>query len=99
MDSGDLPHALRHLADALALDPRLPDTHEALAEFVARAGGPAEALEYFDADEGFIGTVAARAHVCAAAGRWDEAVQMLLTVAAHEPQRPWLDVAWLQRTD
>jgi tetratricopeptide (TPR) repeat protein len=99
MDSGDLPHALRHLADALALDPRLPDTHEALAEFAARAGGPAQALEYFDEDEGFIGTVAARAHVCAAAGRWDEAVQMLLTVAAHEPQRPWLDVAWLQRTD
>ncbi|MET0233144.1 MAG: tetratricopeptide repeat protein [Kibdelosporangium sp.] len=99
MDSGDLPHALRHLSDALALDPRLPDTHEALAEFVARAGGPDQALEYFEDSEGFIGTVAARGHVCAAAGRWDDAIQMLLTVAAHEPHRPWLDVAWLQRAD
>ncbi|MBP2327378.1 tetratricopeptide (TPR) repeat protein [Kibdelosporangium banguiense] len=99
MDSGDLPHALRHLADALALDPRLPDTHEALAEFVARAGGPVQALDYFEDEDGFIGTVAAHAHVCAAAGRWDEAIQMLLTVAAHEPDRQWLDVAWLQRTD
>jgi tetratricopeptide (TPR) repeat protein len=96
MADGDLKHALRHVSDALALDPRLPDTHEALAEFVARAGGPDHALAQFDEDEGFIGAVAARAHVCAAAGRWDEAVTTLFLVAAHEPHRPWLDVAWLR---
>jgi tetratricopeptide (TPR) repeat protein len=101
MAGGDLAHALRHVADALALDPRLPDAHEALAELVALAGGGAAALGLFDqTDEPeFIGTVAARAQVCASAGRWDEAVQLLLSVAAHQPDRPWLDVAWLRRAD
>lgn len=96
---GDLKHALRHLTDAFARDPRLPDTHEALAEFVARAGGPDQALDLFEENDGFVGAVGARAHVCAAAGRFDEAVSLLLTVAAHEPRRPWLDVAWLRRPD
>lgn len=100
MDGGDLPHALHHLADAFAFDPRLPDTHEALAEFVARAGGAEHALKYFDDDEQqFTGTIAARAHICAFAGRWAEAIEMLLAVAAFEPDRPWLDVAWLRRPD
>ncbi|MEU5696678.1 hypothetical protein [Actinosynnema sp. NPDC020468] len=98
---GDLRHAAGHLADALALDPRWPDTHEALAEFAAAAGGAEQALGFFDLNPGetFIGTVAARAHLCAAASRWDEAVRVLLSVAAHEPDRPWLDVAWLHRSD
>lgn len=101
MDSGDLTHALRHIADALAADPRLPDAHEALAEFVSRAGGPDLALKQFEVVEGqgFTGTVAANAHVCAMAGRWDDAIQMLFNVAAYEPRRPWLDVAWLRRPD
>lgn len=99
MADGDLTHALRHLSDAFARDPRLPDTHEALAEFVAHAGGPDQALTQFAENEGYIGTVCARAHVCAAAGRWDEAVTLLLMVAAHEPHKPWLDVSWLRRPD
>jgi tetratricopeptide (TPR) repeat protein len=99
MADGDLTHALRHLSDAFAGDPRLPDTHEALAEFVARAGGPDLALTQFVENEGYVGTVCARAHVCAAAGRWDEAVTLLFLVAAHDPHRPWLDVAWLRRPD
>jgi tetratricopeptide (TPR) repeat protein len=101
MGGGDLDHAARHLADALASDPRLPDAHEALAELVAHAGGPEHALRRFEPEpeRTFIGTVAARAHVCAMAGRWDEAVQELFAVAAHEPHRPWLDVAWLHRPD
>jgi len=32
MADGDPDHAARHLADALAADPRLPDAREALAE-------------------------------------------------------------------
>ncbi|MFJ6676369.1 hypothetical protein ACIQMJ_35155 [Actinosynnema sp. NPDC091369] len=98
---GDLDHAARHLADALATDPRLPDAHEALAELVARAGGPREALRHFEPEpeRAFIGTVAAHAHLCAMAGHWDQAVQELFAVAAHEPHRPWLDVAWLHRPD
>ncbi|MDQ3787813.1 MAG: hypothetical protein M3422_11280, partial [Actinomycetota bacterium] len=48
MADGDLDHAARHLADAVAADPRLPDVHEALAEFVAHAGGPEQALQRFE---------------------------------------------------
>ncbi|MGW3245886.1 hypothetical protein [Streptomyces sp. NPDC001070] len=97
---GDLAHAARHLEDALARDPGLPEIHEALAEFAARVGGAEAALTYFAPDErAFIGTVAARGHLCAVAGRWDEAVGLLAQCAGHEPQRPWLDVAWLRRPD
>lgn len=99
MADGDLTHALRHLTDAFAGDPRLPDTHEALAELVAHAGGPEQALALFVENEGYVGTVCARAHVCAAAARWDEAVGLLFMVAAHDPRKPWLDVAWLRRPD
>ncbi|NUT50452.1 MAG: tetratricopeptide repeat protein, partial [Saccharothrix sp.] len=101
MADGDLDHAARHLADALATDPRLPDVHEALAELVALAGGPEQALRRFEPEpeRTYIGTVAAHAHVSAMAGRWDQAVQELFAVAAHEPHRPWLDVAWLHRAD
>jgi tetratricopeptide (TPR) repeat protein len=100
-DGGDLPHALRHLADAIAFDPRLPDVHEALSEIVARAGGAPQTLQVLDETEGqeFIGTIALRAHVCAIAGQWDDAVPTLFAVAAHEPTRSWLDVAWLRRPD
>ncbi|MEU4743058.1 tetratricopeptide repeat protein, partial [Actinosynnema sp. NPDC023658] len=101
MADGDLDHSARHLADALAADPRLPDAHEALTELVARAGGPEQALRHFgpEPERTFIGTLAAHAHLCAMAGRWDEAVQELFAVASHEPHRPWLDVAWLHRAD
>ncbi|MFD8073632.1 tetratricopeptide repeat protein [Streptomyces sp. NPDC059718] len=97
---GDLEHAARHLEDALARDPALPETHEAMAEFAARVGGAEAALTYFAPEErAFIGTVAARGHLCAVAGHWDEAVGLLAQCAGHEPQRPWLDVAWLRRPD
>ncbi|MEU1621136.1 hypothetical protein ABZ479_28035 [Streptomyces sp. NPDC005722] len=97
---GDLEHAARHLEDALARDPGLPEIHEALAEFAARVGGAEAALTYFAPEErAFIGTVAARGHLCAVAGHWDEAVGLLAQCAGHEPQRPWLDVAWLRRPD
>ncbi|MCE7011000.1 tetratricopeptide repeat protein [Kibdelosporangium philippinense] len=100
-DSGDLPHALRHLADAIAYDPRLPDVHEALAEIIARAGGAEQLLQVLDEVEGqdFIGTIALRAHASAVAGQWDGAVATLFAVAGHEPSRSWLDVAWLRRPD
>lgn len=95
---GDLTHAARHLEDALARDPGLPETHEALAEFAARVGGAEKALDWFEPEKrAYVGTVAARGHLCAAAGRWDEAVALLAQCAGHEPDRPWLDVAWLRR--
>src|SRR5438874_12409698 len=40
MDGGDLPHAASHLGNAMAIDPLLPETHEALTELATRANGP-----------------------------------------------------------
>ncbi|MET1075179.1 MAG: hypothetical protein ABWY11_21215 [Umezawaea sp.] len=96
---GDLAHSARHLSDALARDPGLAETYEALSELAARVGGPRRALELFDLDTPYSGTVAAHAHLSAAAGEWDEAVRLLVLVAAQEPDRAWLDVAWLRRPD
>ncbi len=93
---GDLEHSARHLSDALAHDPGLADTYEALSELAARVGGPRRALALFDLDTPYSGTVAGYAHLSAAAGEWDEAVRLLVLVAAQEPDRAWLDVAWLR---
>lgn len=71
LNGGELLHGFRHLADALALDPQLPDAYETLVEFVAHVGGTEHALSELDQVEGqgFIGTVAVRAHVHALAGQ------------------------------
>ncbi|MEV7020546.1 tetratricopeptide repeat protein [Kitasatospora sp. NPDC093558] len=100
IDSGDLPHAADHLADAMITDPQLPELHEALAELCAAAGGPAAARELFPLDgQVFLGTVVCRAHVEAAAGDWDAAIGMLASAVQFEPGRPWAHTAWLARED
>ncbi|GAA4830508.1 hypothetical protein [Kitasatospora terrestris] len=100
MDAGDLPHAASHLADAMATDPALPDVHEALAEFCAHAGGPAAAVEYFPTvGEASLGAAACFAHVSAAAGDWEGALEALAVVMEAEPARPWAGAAWLLRED
>lgn len=99
IDSGDLPHAADHLADAMITDPQLPELHEALAELCAAAGGPAAARELFPLDgQVFLGTVVCRAHVEAAAGDWDAAIGMLASAVQFDPGRPWAP-AWLARED
>ncbi|MER8100090.1 hypothetical protein [Kitasatospora sp. NPDC094016] len=100
IDSGDLPHAADHLADAILADPQLPELHEALAELCAAVGGPAAARELFPLDgQVYLGTVACRAHVEAAAGDWDTAVGLLASAIQYEPARPWAHTAWLARED
>ncbi|WNV86027.1 tetratricopeptide repeat protein [Umezawaea sp. Da 62-37] len=96
---GDPAHAARHLSDALARDPGLAETYEALSELAAHVGGPHRALELFDLETPYSGTVAGHAHLSAAAGEWDEAVRLLVLVAAQEPDRAWLDVTWLRGPD
>ncbi|WP_052391085.1 hypothetical protein [Streptomyces sp. NRRL B-24484] len=99
-DAGDLPHAAAHLAAATATDPALPEVHEALAGFSARAGGPARALEHFPvAGETSPGVTACHAHLRAAAGDRDTAVETLAAVMAAEPSLPWAEAAWLLRED
>ncbi|MER7754779.1 hypothetical protein [Kitasatospora sp. NPDC097643] len=100
IDSGDLPHAADHLADAILVDPQLPELHEALAELCAAAGGPVAARELFPLEgQVYLGTVVCRAHVEAAAGDWDAAVGMLASAIQHEPGKPWAHAAWLARED
>ncbi|WP_371477117.1 hypothetical protein [Kitasatospora sp. NBC_00315] len=100
IDGGDLPHAADHLADAMASAPQLPELHEALAEFCARAGGPAAALEFFPLDgEVYLGTLACAAHLRAAAGEWSHAVGLLASAIRFAPALPWAQAAWLTRED
>jgi len=89
--AGDLPEAADHVARALSFLPTLPEAHEALAVLGRTTGG---GLPLFASLGGYIGAVAARAHLLAARGAKDEAVDLLLQVAVHEPDRPWLDVPW-----
>ncbi|SFF08686.1 hypothetical protein SAMN05216251_10866 [Actinacidiphila alni] len=95
MDGGDLPHAASHLGNAVAIDPRLPETHEALSELAARAGGPRAALDLFPLDHPYIGAVVCRAHLQAACGEWAEAVGLIAAAVRAEYDRPWSHVAWL----
>ncbi|MDH6114265.1 tetratricopeptide (TPR) repeat protein [Kitasatospora sp. MAP12-15] len=99
LDGGDLAHAAGHLGNAITLDPRLPEVHEALAELAARAGGAQSALGYFTPAEPVIGDLACRAHLSAACGQWGQALRLLAGVLRHEPHRPWAAVAWLARVD
>ncbi|WP_433889807.1 tetratricopeptide repeat protein [Streptomyces sp. CA-111067] len=95
MDGGDLPHAASHLGNAVAIDPLLPETHEALSELAARAGGPRAALALFPLENPYIGAVVCHAHLQAACGEWSEAVGLIATAIRAEYDRPWSQVAWL----
>lgn len=95
MDGGDLPHAASHLGNAVAIDPLLPETHEALTELATRAGGPHAALGLFPLDHPYIGAVVCRAHLQAACGEWAEAVGLIAAAVRAEYDRPWSHVAWL----
>lgn len=95
LDGGDVEHAADHVAGAIGSDPSLPEAHEALAELVARVGGPSAALELFPAHSRYTGELACRASLLAALGRPDEAVLLLASVMAAAPVRPWAAVAWL----
>ncbi|MEY9930345.1 tetratricopeptide (TPR) repeat protein [Catenulispora sp. GP43] len=95
LDGGDIGHAADHVAGAIGTDPSLPEAHEALAELVARVGGPVAALELFPATSRYTGELACRAALLAAIGRLDEAVMLLAGVMAAAPARPWAAVAWM----
>ncbi len=99
MDAGDLPHAATHLGNAMVEAPALPEVFEALAGLTARAGGADAAIELFGDEHRYIGTAACRAHLLAAARRWDEALQTLAAVVRHDPARPWAQVPWLTSND
>jgi tetratricopeptide (TPR) repeat protein len=94
LDGNDVGHAASHAANALALDPALPDAYQVLRELAAGRG---DALELFPVDGAvFVGAAVARAQLLAAAGSYDDAVELLAAATAHEPAKPWAGAAWFQ---
>ncbi|MFL6072324.1 MAG: tetratricopeptide repeat protein [Mycobacteriales bacterium] len=97
MDDSEWGHAATHIANAFSCDPTLPEAHEALSALAARTDDP---LPLFDLGEHpYVGTVVARAHLLAAAGRVDDAVELLLTATRAVPDRSWAAVAWFEDPD
>ncbi len=93
VDTGDLRHAARHLAGALMHAPTLPEVHELLAAIAARSNG---GLDLFPIEQhAFVGTVVARAHLLAAAGRSAEALALLAAASGHAPEVDWAGVPWV----
>ncbi len=93
IDRGEMRHAADHLAGAIALAPTLPETHELLSRLAARADG---ALELFPLEQhAFVGTVVARAHLLAAAGRPEDGLPLLAAASGHTPGIDWAGVPWV----
>ena len=93
LDRGEVHHAAEHLAGAIAHAPTRPETHELLSRLAARAGG---ALELFPLDQHpFIGTVVARAHLLAAAGRPEDGLPLLAAASGLTPEADWAGVPWV----
>ncbi|MFB9235333.1 tetratricopeptide repeat protein [Plantactinospora siamensis] len=90
---GDLQHAAGHVAGALAHAPTLPEAHEVLAQLAARTGG---GLDLFPLRQHpFVGTIVARAHLLAAAGRPAEGLELLAIATDHAPAVDWAGVPWV----
>ncbi|MGI5214585.1 tetratricopeptide repeat protein [Plantactinospora sp. CA-290183] len=93
LDEGDLEHAAGHLAGAIAYAPTMPEVHEVLAQLAARTGG---GVDLFPLDQHpFIGTVVARAHLLAAAGRPGDGLELLAAATGHAPLADWAGVPWV----
>src|SRR3954471_5463765 len=94
LDRGEMHHAADHLAGAIAQAPTLPETHELLSRLAARADG---ALELFPLEQhAFVGTVVARAHLLAAAGRPEDGLPLLAAATGHTPGVDWAGVPWVK---
>ncbi len=93
LDRGDLHRAAEHVAAAIAHAPTLPEAHELLSRLAARAGG---ALDLFPLDQHpFVGTVVARAHLLAAAGRPEDGLPLLAAAGGLIPEADWAGVPWV----
>ncbi len=98
---GDVHHAARHLAAALASDPLNPE-FLATAEALLRAGPEnAAGLLPLDKNAGWFGEVALHAWLLARTGNASVAVNLLLQVASVKPEVPYLLWArqWLESPD
>jgi tetratricopeptide (TPR) repeat protein len=103
LDDGELEHAARHLANALSIDPGLPDALLTLQELAGKAPDP---RQLFPVDEAraFSGAMIAQAHLSRWADACDDAVELLAATAAGlakagQPQPRWQAVRWLEDDD
>ena len=87
-----LEHGFRHLAEIVAAAPSHPAVR-ALVDGYDRAAGLASLLPGPDEEPRYYATEALRALVWARAGRWSEALDLLLAVQDAKPSARYLD-AW-----
>jgi tetratricopeptide (TPR) repeat protein len=93
LERGELHHAADHLAGAIAQAPTRPEAHELLSRLAAHTDG---ALELFPLGQhAFVGTVVARAHLLAAAGRPEDGLPLLAAASGHTPDVDWAGVPWV----
>jgi tetratricopeptide (TPR) repeat protein len=85
--------AADHLAGALSHAPTLPEAHELLSRLAARSDG---GLDLFPlAPHVSAGSLAARAHLLAAAGHPEDALPLLAAASGRMPGSDWAGVPWV----
>ncbi|MFI5931653.1 hypothetical protein [Actinoplanes sp. NPDC051494] len=94
LDRGDLHRAADHIAGAISHAPNRAETHDLLRHLAGRTD---DALELFPIEQhAFVGTVVARAHLLAAAGRPEDGLPLLVAASGHTPGADWADVPWMR---
>jgi tetratricopeptide (TPR) repeat protein len=93
LDADNPAQAATHLAAALGGDPTLPDAYDVLR---ALDTPPRRARDYFPlTDTTDLGHVAARSYLAARAGQFNDALNLLVVVAAAAPAKAWTAGGWL----
>ncbi|MYS22450.1 hypothetical protein GA0115240_14213 [Streptomyces sp. DvalAA-14] len=94
--SGRLRDAALHLGRALFHDPALESAYTALGDIAEAAASPLAARALFKGDDTavFPGNAAAIVALTAAEGRVSDAVELLGSVVAAHPDRPWAAAPW-----
>jgi tetratricopeptide (TPR) repeat protein len=93
LDADNPAQAATHLAAALGGDPTLPDAYDMLR---ALDTPPRRARDYFPlSDTTDLGAVAARSYLAARAGQFNDALNLLVMVAAAAPAKAWTAGGWL----
>ena len=94
--SGDLAHAAVHLGRALAHDPSAESAYACLDELAGAAGSFEATREFFKGDGTAVapGNAAAIIALLPGQGRVANAVELLGSVVAADPAKPWAGAPW-----
>lgn len=94
--SGQLPQAALHLGRALFHEPGLASAYAALGDIVRAAGSSDAARDLFKGDGRTVypGNAAAIVALIAGEGRVADAVGLLGSVVAAQPEKPWAAAPW-----